>query len=99
MPIYRRLPKRGFASRNSKTGIGYVNLITLQRLCDANIFVAGQDINADVLKSASVVGAKVDCVRLLAKGELKVALNISVGYASEAAVKAVEAVGGKVLIV
>jgi large subunit ribosomal protein L15 len=99
MPIYRRLPKRGFVSRNDKSNVGYVNLVTLQRLCDANVFVPNQEINIDILKSASVIGDKVDSVRLLAKGELKVALNISVGYASAAAVKAVEAVNGKVLIV
>ncbi|GHU16455.1 50S ribosomal protein L15 [Alphaproteobacteria bacterium] len=98
MPIYRRLPKRGFVSRQDKSCIGCVNLVDLQKLCDANVLSANQEVNLDVLKSVNIVRKGVCTVRLLAKGELKTPLNITVGYASDAASRAVEAAGGKVQI-
>ncbi|MDR1375725.1 MAG: 50S ribosomal protein L15 [Holosporaceae bacterium] len=99
MPIFRRLPKRGFNSRQNKSLIAYVNLVDLQKLCDANVISAEKEVNIEFLKKIGVVRKTAESVRLLAKGELKVALNISVGYASGAALSAVEAIGGKVHIV
>jgi large subunit ribosomal protein L15 len=99
MPIYRRLPKRGFVSMKDKTPISCVNLGDLQRLCDAEVLSVGQDVNIEILKTAGIVRSTSSTVRLLAKGELKAALQISVGYASGAAIHGVEAAGGKVQIV
>jgi large subunit ribosomal protein L15 len=99
MPIYRRLPKRGFVSMNDKSSISCVNLGDLQKLCDAKVFSKDQEVNIEALKEAGVVRKSAEIVRLLAKGELKTALQISVGYASDAATRGVEAAGGKVLIV
>jgi large subunit ribosomal protein L15 len=99
MPIYRRLPKRGFVSLKDKTSISCVNLGDLQKLCDANVLSANQEINIETLKTAGIVRRASSTVRLLAKGELRVALQISVGYASDAATRGVEAVGGKIQIV
>jgi large subunit ribosomal protein L15 len=99
MPIYRRLPKRGFVSRKDKSCISYVNLVDLQKLCDANVLAANQEVNIDVLKKANCVRSNACTLRLLAKGELKVALNIAVGYATAAAITAVEKVGGKVQVI
>lgn len=99
MPIYRRLPKRGFVSLNDKSCTACINLMTLQKLCDKKVFSANQEINIDILKSANVVRSNACMVRLLGRGELKTALNISVGYASDSAIRAVESVGGKVTIV
>ncbi len=98
-PIYRRLPKRGFVSMQDKSCIACVNLLTLQKLCDKKVLSANQEVNIDVLKEANVVRSNACVVRLLAKGELKTSLNISVGYASDSAVRAVETAGGKVNIV
>ncbi|MDR3156242.1 MAG: 50S ribosomal protein L15 [Holosporaceae bacterium] len=99
MPIYRRLPKRGFVSRNDKSRVSCVNLVDLQRLCNANALVANQEVNIDVLKKAGCVRSSAWAVRLLAKGDLEVALNIVVGYATAAAIAAVEKAGGKVQII
>ena len=98
MPIYRRLPKRGFVSMHDKSCISCVNLVTLQRLCDNNVLTANQDVNIETLKAANVVRSSACTVRLLGKGELKTALNISVAYASVNAIRAVEAIGGKVVV-
>ncbi len=98
MPIYRRLPKRGFVSMKNKPCIACVNLTTLQRLCDEKVLSVNQDVNIETLKAANVVRDNICTVRLLAKGDLKTALNISIAYASEAAIRIIEAAGGKVQI-
>ena len=99
MPLYRRLPKRGFNSMKDKSRIGIINLCDLQKLCDAKNLKADQEVTVEVLKNLGAVKSNTESLRLLAKGELKVALQISVNYASDAAVKGVEAAGGKVQIV
>jgi large subunit ribosomal protein L15 len=98
MPIYRRLPKRGFVSMRDKSCIACVNLMTLQRLCDEKVLSAGQNVDIEVLKSARIVRKTASSVRLLAKGSLKTVLNVAVSYASEAAIRVVESAGGKVQI-
>lgn len=99
MPLYRRLPKRGFTSRADKSQIAIINLVDLQRLCDANVFSAGANVGIEDFKKARIIREKANVVRLLATGELKTSLNISVNYASDAAMKAVESAGGKVQII
>lgn len=99
MPIYRRLPKRGFTSMKDRSAIACINLIDLQKLCDEMVINASDEINIDVLKKIGAVRENASIVRLLAKGTLGVALNISVNYATDAAIRGVEAAGGKVQIV
>jgi large subunit ribosomal protein L15 len=98
MPLYRRLPKRGFVSKSDRSLVAYVNLQSLQRLCDNNALVPNQNVDIATLKSARLVRSKASVVRLLAKGELKVPLNITVSYASESAIRCVEKAGGKVSV-
>ncbi|MDR2782062.1 MAG: 50S ribosomal protein L15 [Holosporaceae bacterium] len=100
MPIYRRLPKRGFVSHKKlNSSVSCVNIGDLQRFCDTGDLSVGQEVNIDVLKKIGAVRNGSTSLRLLAKGELKVALQISVGYASDAATRGVEATGGKVQII
>ncbi|MBU3031642.1 50S ribosomal protein L15 [Paracoccus marinaquae] len=97
MPLYRRLPKRGFTKPNAKS-FAVVNLGQLQVFIDAGKLDASADVTEDALVAAGVVRRKLDGVRLLAKGELKAALNIAVTGASKSAVEAVEKAGGKVTL-
>lgn len=97
MPLYQRLPKRGFNSRNKKD-FQVLNIGRLQKAIDAGKLDAKSPITVDTLVEAGVVGKVVDGVRLLAKGELKAKVEITVTGASEGAVKAVEAAGGKVTV-
>lgn len=97
MPLYQRLPKRGFNSRNKKD-FQVLNIGRLQKAIDAGKLDAKSPITVDALVEAGVVGKVVDGVRLLAKGELKAKVDITVTGASEGAVKAVEAAGGKVTV-
>ncbi len=99
MPLYRRLPKRGFNSLKDKSRVSIINLEDLQKLCDTKVLKADQEVTVEVLKSIGAVRKSTESLRLLANGELKVALQISVNYASDAAVRGVEASGGKVQIV
>jgi large subunit ribosomal protein L15 len=87
MPLHRRLPKRGFKNIFAKR-YTVVNLGRLQQAIDEGKLDAKQDIDAGAL----------DGVRLLAKGELKAKLKVSVAGASKAAVEAVEKAGGSVTL-
>lgn len=98
MPIYRRLPKRGFHNINGKK-FAIVNLKTLQEALDRGAIAAGATLDEGALVAAGVIRRPLDGVRLLAKGELNAALNLSIAGASKAAVEAVEKAGGKVDII
>ena len=88
MPIYRRLPKRGFKNPFAKE-FAVVNLDTIQKAVDAGKLNAA-DINIDALVNAGIIGKQLDGVRLLARGAITSNVNISVNSASKAAVAAVE---------
>lgn len=95
MPLYRRLPKRGFKNPFSKD-FAEINIGKLQAAVDAGKIDARKNIDAVVLLQAGLVGKSRDGIKLLAKGELKAKLTIEVAGASKAAVAAVEKAGGKV---
>ena len=94
MPIYRRLPKRGFKNHFAKV-FAVVNLDTLQKAIDAGKLNA-EDVNVDALLNAGVISKKLDGVRLLARGAITSKVNVTVNSASKTAVAAVEKAGGKV---
>ena len=96
MPIYRRLPKRGFKNHFAKV-FAVINLDTIQKAVDAGKLNA-EDINVDALLNAGVISKKLDGVRLLARGAVTSKVNVTVNSASKAAVAAVEKVGGKVTL-
>ena len=97
MPLYRRLPKRGFTAPNAKK-FAVVNLGQIQVFIDAGKLDAKGDMTEDALVASGLVRRKLDGVRLLAKGELKAPVNLTVTGASKAAVEAVEKAGGKVTL-
>ena len=97
MPLYRRLPKRGFTKPNAKS-YAVVNLGQLQAFVDAGKLDAKAEITEDALVAAGVVRRKLDGVRVLAKGEIKAGLKLAVTGASKAAIAAVEKAGGSLSI-
>jgi large subunit ribosomal protein L15 len=97
MPIYRRLPKRGFHNIFSKQ-YEIVNLGRLQQAIDEGKIDAGASVGAAELQAAGLVRRPKDGIRLLAKGRLKAKLSIEVTGASKAAVQAVEQAGGTVTL-
>ena len=96
MPIYRRLPKRGFKNHFAKV-FAVVNLDTLQKAIDAGKLNA-EDVTVDALLNAGIIGKKLDGVRLLARGAITSKVNVTVNSASTTAVAAIEKAGGKVTL-
>ena len=97
MPLYRRLPKRGFVNVFAKDYVE-VNIGRLQQAIDAGRLDAKKAVDAEALRAAGLFKKARDGVRLLANGELKAKVNITVAGASKAAVAAVEKAGGTVTI-
>ena len=98
MPIHRRLPKRGFTNIFRKNYVE-VNLGRMQAGIDSGKLDAGKPVDAEALVNAGVISKARDGVRILAKGELKSKkVEIHAAGASKAAIAAVEAAGGKVVI-
>lgn len=95
MPLYMRMPKRGFNNPNALK-LAEVNLWRLQDAVDAGKLDAKNEINGEALVGAGVIRRAKDGVRLLGTGELKAKLNLVVWSASAGAVKAIEAAGGSV---
>lgn len=96
MPLYQRLPKRGFNKPNRKE-YAVVNLGLIQKFVDAGKLEAGS-ITEDSLVASGLVRRKLDGIRVLAKGEITGALNIDVTGASKSAVEAVEKAGGSLKV-
>jgi large subunit ribosomal protein L15 len=97
MPIYRRLPKRGFKNPFRKV-YAPVNLDRLQAAVDGGRIDPAQPVDLLVLRGAGLISKRLDGVRLLARGELRAALTIAVDSASRAAIAAVEQAGGKLTL-
>ena len=97
MPLYRRLPKRGFNKPNRKDWT-VVNLGMIQKFIDLGRFAAGADITEDAIVAAGVTSNKRDGIRVLGKGALTAAVTLIVSGASKSAVEAVEKAGGKITL-
>lgn len=97
MPLFRRLPKRGFTSLNRKE-YEVINLSDLQRLVDEKKVDASKPLTAEVLKAAGLVRNNKDGIKLLAKGALTSKVTVEVAKASETAQEAVKKAGGKVVL-
>ncbi len=96
LPIYRRLPKRGFKNLFRKV-YAPINLGTLDKAIADGRLSADGTVTEDTLRAAGLIGGgKVNGIRLLATGELTRALAIEVSGASVAAIAAVEKAGGSV---
>lgn len=87
MPLYRRIPKRGFTNRNSKTIIG-INVSDLER------FDNGSVVTVETLIEAGIVKNPRDGVKILGNGELTKKLTVKADAVSEGAKAKIEAVGG-----
>lgn len=94
MPLYRRLPKRGFKNPFAKE-YAVVNLDTIQKAVDAGKLSA-EAIDVKALLESGIISKQLDGIRLLARGAITASVTISVNSASKAAVAAVEKAGGKV---
>lgn len=88
MPLFRRLPKRGFTNPFSK----HYNAINLDRL---NIFENGTEVTEQLLLEKRIISKKLDGVKILGNGTIEKALNVKVSKFSKSASEKIEAAGGK----
>ncbi|WP_099975193.1 MULTISPECIES: 50S ribosomal protein L15 [Lactobacillaceae] len=92
MPLFRRMPKRGFNNINRKE-------YAIVNLSDLSTFKDGSEINVQTLKEAGIIKKELNGVKLLANGEVKAKLTVKVAKSSDAATKAIEAAGGTVEVI
>lgn len=97
MPIYRRLPKRGF-NNIFRLSFVEINLGKVQKAIDDKVLDASKEINGVALMEAGLIKNVKDGVRLLGNGKFTAKATIKVAGASEAAQKAVAAAGGQVIL-
>ena len=92
LPLFRRLPKRGFKNRNS------LDIVTIN-VYHLNVFESGEIVDIAALKSKGLVSNTRDGVKILGQGELEKKLDVKVNYFSESAIKKIEAAGGKAEVI
>jgi large subunit ribosomal protein L15 len=92
MPLYRRIPKRGFKCRNSKDIVG-INLSYLERFED------GSTVTVETLVESGIIKNTRDGVKILGGGELTKKLTVQVNAYSESAKEKIEALGGKAEVI
>ena len=95
MPLYRRLPKRGFNSIN-KINIAILNLDKIQSYIDKKNIKSGDILNSNLLKKLKLINKNSMKLKILGSGEIKSKINIEADLASKSAVEKLEKIGGSI---
>ena len=95
MPLYRRLPKRGF-NPIGKKNIAILNLDKIQSLLDAKSIKSEDVINSDLLIKLKIINKNSNKLKILGSGEIKNKINIEADLASKLAVEKLEKIGGSI---
>jgi|TARA_B100001094_G_scaffold277027_1_gene285584 large subunit ribosomal protein L15 len=98
MPLYRRLPKRGFKSLNKKN-IAILNLSKIQKIFEKYQGDLNNLIDLKLLKNKKLINKKYIKLKILGSGELKTKIDITAHFASKQAQQKIEKIGGKLNIV
>ena len=98
MPLFRRLPKRGFKSLN-KNNTAILNLSKIQSMLDKSKNNLNNSFDLKILKDKNLINPKYLKLKILGSGEIKKNLEITAHYASKQALTKVEKAGGKIIIV
>ena len=97
MPLYRRLPKRGF-NPIKKGKVAKINLELLEKLIDGKKITADNKIDLSYLKKSKILSKSVTHFKVLGNGELKSKLNIEADFSSKSAKEKIEKVGGSISV-
>ena len=97
MPLYRRLPKRGF-NPIKKGNVAILNLEKIQTFIDKKTIKSSDVLNSDILKKLNLINKNSVKLKILGNGEIKDKINIEANLASKSAVKKVEKIGGSIQI-
>ena len=95
MPLFRRLPKRGF-NPIKKDKIAIINLGKIQSLLDAKRINSDTKIDLDLLKKANIVSKSYQKIKILGSGEIKNKIDVNVDFFSKSAQKKLEKIGGSI---
>ena len=98
MPLYRRLPKRGFKSLQKKNMVAILNLSKLQNIVDKTKNEIKGNIDLNILKEKKLINKKFKKLKILGTGEIKKNIEISAHFASKQALTKIEKAGGKISI-
>ena len=98
MPLYRRLPKRGFKKINDKS-IAIINLSKIQQIVDKKKILQDTKINLPNLQKSKLINNRYKKLKLLGSGDIKEKFNIEVNFISKSAKDKIEKVGGKVVLI
>ena len=99
MPLYRRLPKRGFRKFEIKRSIATINLSRIQEIIDQKIFLKDKKVSLSILQKSKLVNKKYKKLKLLGSGELKEKFDAEVNFISSSAKDKIEKLGGKVSLI
>tara|TARA_A100001011_G_scaffold301171_1_gene314634 strand:+ start:84 stop:542 length:459 start_codon:yes stop_codon:yes gene_type:complete len=99
MPLYRRLPKRGFKPMNKKNETAVLNLSRIQSIFEKNKDLFKNSIDLKLLKDNKIISKKYLKLKILGDGELKEKIDISANYISKQAKNKIEKIGGKLNII
>ena len=95
MPLYRRLPKRGF-NQFKKNKVGFINLDKIQKLFDENKINSEIKIDINILKKLNVINKKYNKIKILGNGEIKKKIEINADFISKSAQEKLKKIGATV---
>tara|TARA_B100001057_G_scaffold182989_1_gene183628 strand:+ start:2149 stop:2601 length:453 start_codon:yes stop_codon:yes gene_type:complete len=98
MPLFRRLPKRGFKSFK-KTNTAILNLSNLQSFFDQKKIQLDNNLDLKILQSKKIISKKYQKLKVLGNGEIKSKVNLSVNFVSKQAKEKIEKIGGKLTLI
>ena len=99
MPLYRRLPKRGFKSFKDKHNIALINISRIQQIINKQKNIIDNKINLLNLKKLKLINNKYTKLKLLGDGEVKEKFDIEVNFISKSAKQKIEKLGGKITLI
>ena len=100
MPLYRRLPKRGFRQfKRNKKLIAMLNLSKIQKMLEKHSLKSKDNLNLEVLQKLKLLNKKYKRLKVLGSGELKEKFNFEVNFISNSAKEKIEKLGGKVSVI
>ena len=99
MPLYRRLPKRGFRTLKNKKNIAKINLSKIQEILDKKIHFSNGKLNLLSLQKVNLLNKKYKKLKLLGSGDIKEKFDTEVNFISVSAKKKIEKFGGKVTLI
>ena len=101
MPLYRRLPKRGFKSFNNqvKKSVAIINLSKIQAILEKKKILPNSKLNLSILQKSQIVNKKYSKLKLLVSGDVKEKFDIETNFISKSAKEKVEKLGGKVTLI